>query len=121
MPAANGHRRRIRKLRLAALLLLLVLLGLTSFTFGLITAVASQIPTCDPGHVQREVDGHIYANDVPYNKLHDRGYPSIGCHPCTAAVAPGEDARAGRWRGKTKKECGLHVIQPGEGTKTDAA
>jgi penicillin-binding protein 1A len=63
VPASNGHRRRIRKLRLAALLLLLVLLGLTSFTFGLITAVASQIPTCDPGHVQREVDGHIYAND----------------------------------------------------------
>jgi penicillin-binding protein 1A len=63
VPASNGHRRRIRKLRLAALLLLLVLLGLTSFTFGLITAIASQIPTCDPGHVQREVDGHIYAND----------------------------------------------------------
>ncbi len=63
MPASNGRRRRIRKLRLSALLLLLVLLGATSFTFGLITAVASQIPTCDPGHVQREVDGHIYAND----------------------------------------------------------
>jgi penicillin-binding protein 1A len=63
VPASNGRRRRIRKLRLAALLLLLVLLGLTSFTFGLITAVASQIPTCDPGRVQREVDGQIYAND----------------------------------------------------------
>jgi penicillin-binding protein 1A len=63
VPTSNGHRRRIRKLRLAALLLLLLLLGLISFTFGLITAVASQIPTCDPGHVQREVDGHIYAND----------------------------------------------------------
>ena len=62
-PASNGRRRRIRKLRLSALLLLLVLLGATSFTFGLITAIASQIPTCDPGHVQREVDGHIYAND----------------------------------------------------------
>ncbi|MGZ4392971.1 MAG: hypothetical protein ACXVRK_12760, partial [Gaiellaceae bacterium] len=62
-PASNGRRRRIRKLRLSALLLLLLLLGVTSFTFGLITAVASQIPTCDPGHVQREVDGHIYAND----------------------------------------------------------
>jgi penicillin-binding protein 1A len=62
-PAANGRRRRIRKLRLAALLLILFLLGLGSFTFGLITAVASQIPNCDPGKVPREVDGHIYAND----------------------------------------------------------
>jgi phosphoadenosine phosphosulfate reductase len=60
-----------------------------------------------------DVWAHIYANDVPYNSLHEQGYPSIGCHPCTAAVAPGEDARAGRWRGKSKKECGLHVIQPG--------
>jgi penicillin-binding protein 1A len=60
---ANGRRRRIRKLRLAALLLILLLLGLGSFTFGLITAVASQIPNCDPRRVQREVDGHIYAND----------------------------------------------------------
>jgi penicillin-binding protein 1A len=62
-PASNGGRRRIRKLRLSALLLLLVVLGATSFTFGLITAIASQIPTCDPTRVQREVDGHIYAND----------------------------------------------------------
>lgn len=59
-----------------------------------------------------DVWGHLYAHDVPYNPLHDRGYPSIGCHPCTAAVLPGEDARAGRWRGRSKKECGLHVIQP---------
>ncbi len=62
-PASNGRRRRIRKLRLSALLLLLVVLGAMSFTFGLITAIASQIPTCDPGRVPREVDGHIYAND----------------------------------------------------------
>jgi penicillin-binding protein 1A len=55
--------RRIRKLRLAALLLLLLLLGLASFSFGLITAVASQIPNCDPRQVPHEVDGHIYAND----------------------------------------------------------
>jgi penicillin-binding protein 1A len=60
---SNGRRRRIRKLRLSALLLLLVVLGATSFTFGLITAIASQIPTCDPSRVPREVDGHIYAND----------------------------------------------------------
>jgi penicillin-binding protein 1A len=62
-PAANGRRRRIRKLRLAALLLILLLLGLASFSFGLITAVAGQIPNCDPRQVPHEVDGHIYAND----------------------------------------------------------
>jgi len=61
-----------------------------------------------------DVWGHIYAHDVPFNALHERGYPSIGCQPCTAAVAPGEDARAGRWRGTSKKECGLHVLQPGQ-------
>jgi penicillin-binding protein 1A len=62
-PTSNGRRRRIRKLRLLALLLILFLLGLASFTFGLITAVASQIPNCDPARVPHEVDGHIYAND----------------------------------------------------------
>jgi phosphoadenosine phosphosulfate reductase len=67
-----------------------------------------------------DVWAHIYANDVPYNTLHDQGFPSIGCQPCTAAVAPGESARAGRWRGKAKKECGLHVIQP-TSKETDAA
>jgi phosphoadenylyl-sulfate reductase (thioredoxin) len=67
-----------------------------------------------------DVWGHLYAHDVPYNELHDRGYPSIGCQPCTAAVLPGEDARAGRWRGRSKKECGLHVIQP-ESKVPDAA
>jgi penicillin-binding protein 1A len=60
---SNGPRRRIRKLRLFLLLLILGLLAFSSFAFGMITAVASQIPTCDPGHVRREVDGHIYAND----------------------------------------------------------
>jgi penicillin-binding protein 1A len=62
-PASNGRRRRIRKLRLATLLLLLLLLSVASFSFGLITAVAGQIPTCDPRQVPHEVDGHIYAND----------------------------------------------------------
>jgi phosphoadenosine phosphosulfate reductase len=51
----------------------------------------------------------IRAHDVPYNSLHDRGYPSIGCAPCTTPVAPGEDPRAGRWRGREKTECGLHL------------
>jgi penicillin-binding protein 1A len=63
-PASNGRRRRrIRKLRLVVLLLILVVLGTASFSYGLITAVASQIPNCDPGKVPHEVDGHIYAND----------------------------------------------------------
>jgi len=54
---------------------------------------------------------YLRARDVPYNALHDRGFPSIGCAPCTRAVAPGEDLRAGRWwweRGGAQ-ECGLHV------------
>ena len=55
---------------------------------------------------------YIRANNVPYNALHDRGYPSIGCEPCTRAVKPGEDPRAGRWwweQETGQKECGLHV------------
>ena len=56
-----------------------------------------------------DVWGHIYANDVPYNALHEQGYPSIGCAPCTSPVQIGEDPRAGRWRGAAKTECGLHV------------
>jgi phosphoadenosine phosphosulfate reductase len=53
---------------------------------------------------------YIREHDVPYNALHDRGYPSIGCAPCTRAVAPGEDIRAGRWwwENPEHKECGLH-------------
>ena len=59
-----------------------------------------------------DVWAFIRANDVPYNPLHDCGYPSIGCAPCTTAVAPGEDLRAGRWRGHGKTECGLHRSSP---------
>jgi phosphoadenosine phosphosulfate reductase len=51
---------------------------------------------------------YLQAHQVPYNSLHDRNYPSIGCRPCTRAVQPGEDARAGRWSGFQKTECGLH-------------
>ena len=53
---------------------------------------------------------YIKANQVPYNKLHDRGFPSIGCQPCTRAIEPGEDIRAGRWwwESPEHKECGLH-------------
>ncbi|MFN8111170.1 MAG: phosphoadenylyl-sulfate reductase [Thermoleophilia bacterium] len=54
-----------------------------------------------------DVMGYLFANDVPYNTLHDQGYASIGCIPCTRAVLPGEDARAGRWAGTGKVECGL--------------
>jgi phosphoadenosine phosphosulfate reductase len=60
-----------------------------------------------------EVWAYLRANRVPYNALHDRGYPSIGCEPCTRAVKPGEHPRAGRWwweQEGAKKECGLHAI-----------
>ncbi|MGH7340721.1 MAG: phosphoadenylyl-sulfate reductase, partial [Candidatus Rokuibacteriota bacterium] len=58
-----------------------------------------------------DVWAYIRAHDVPYNALHDQGYPSIGCAPCTRPVAPGEDLRAGRWwweQDSAAKECGLH-------------
>ena len=51
---------------------------------------------------------YLRARRVPWNALHDRGYPSIGCAPCTRPPAPGEDARAGRWAGSEQTECGLH-------------
>ncbi|MES2635694.1 MAG: phosphoadenylyl-sulfate reductase [Pseudomonadota bacterium] len=58
-----------------------------------------------------EVWAYIRMHNVPYNKLHDQFYPSIGCAPCTRAIAMGEDIRAGRWwwEDPTSKECGLHV------------
>jgi phosphoadenosine phosphosulfate reductase len=55
-----------------------------------------------------DVWGHLYAHDVPTNPLHQQGYPSIGCQPCTSPIVPGENLRAGRWRGAQKTECGLH-------------
>lgn len=55
-----------------------------------------------------DVRDYIARYDVPYNPLHDHGYTSIGCAPCTTPVRIGEDARAGRWRGTVKTECGLH-------------
>ena len=60
---------------------------------------------------EEQVWAHIRANDVPYNALHDIGFPSIGCVPCTRAIKPGEDIRAGRWwwENPEQKECGLHV------------
>jgi phosphoadenosine phosphosulfate reductase len=61
---------------------------------------------------EQDVWDYLRQNDVPYNVLHDRGYPSIGCEPCTRAVQPGEDVRAGRWwwENPESKECGLHVV-----------
>jgi phosphoadenosine phosphosulfate reductase len=56
-----------------------------------------------------DVWNRILRDRIPYNPLHDRGYPSIGCQPCTRAILPGEDERAGRWTGSTKTECGLHT------------
>lgn len=60
---------------------------------------------------QERLWSYIRSNSVPYNRLHDAGYPSIGCSPCTRAVAAGEDMRAGRWwwENPEHKECGLHV------------
>jgi len=55
-----------------------------------------------------DVSQYVRENDVPYNPLHDAGYPSIGCTPCTTPIQIGEDPRAGRWRGTHKTECGIH-------------
>ena len=55
-----------------------------------------------------QVHDYIREHDVPTNVLHERGYPSVGCRPCTRAVIPGQDERSGRWAGSCKTECGLH-------------
>lgn len=57
---------------------------------------------------QEMVWTYIQAHGVPYNPLHDEGYPSIGCFPCTAQVSDGDGVRAGRWKDFAKTECGLH-------------
>jgi phosphoadenosine phosphosulfate reductase len=59
---------------------------------------------------EKQVWDYIRERDVPYNVLHDKGFPSIGCKPCTRAIQPGEDSRAGRWwwENSEHKECGLH-------------
>ena len=98
-----------------------------------VTRSAVEIEEVDAAHAVRkfnpladwsedEVWTYIRNHGVPYNTLHDRGYPSIGCAPCTRAVLPGEDLRAGRWwwENADHKECGLHrrpldVIVRGEG------
>ena len=70
------------------------------------------------GWTNEQVWAYIREHDVPYNALHDAGYPSIGCAPCTRAVAPGEDPRAGRWwweQDPDAKECGIHVAHEADG------
>ena len=59
---------------------------------------------------EKEIWEYIRKHNIPYNLLHDRGFPSIGCEPCTRAIEPGEDVRAGRWwwENEGHKECGLH-------------
>lgn len=59
----------------------------------------------------KQVKGYVLQNNIPYNILHDKGFVSIGCEPCTRAIQPGEDFRAGRWwwEDNSKKECGLHT------------
>ena len=63
-----------------------------------------------------QVWSYLHEHGVPYNALHEQGYPSIGCTHCTRSVGHGEDERAGRWAGFAKSECGLHVIQQAPST-----
>lgn len=87
------------------------------------TRTSLMIEEDDPGHFmtkfnpladwsEEDVWTYLRDNKVPYNALHDQGYPSIGCEPCTRAIEPGEDVRAGRWwwENPESKECGLHVV-----------
>jgi phosphoadenosine phosphosulfate reductase len=62
-----------------------------------------------------QVQSFVKENEIPYNELHDKGYPSLGCAPCTRAIKPGEDIRAGRWWWEgdpDAKECGIHIVAP---------
>lgn len=61
------------------------------------------------GWTSEQVWDYIYKNNLPFNRLHSFGYPSIGCWPCTRPVTDGDDARSGRWAGFSKTECGIHI------------
>jgi len=65
---------------------------------------------------RNDVWSFVLKHEVPYNPLHDRGYPSIGCWPCTQPASADGDERAGRWAGTGKKECGLHVLEHQDGS-----
>jgi len=58
-----------------------------------------------------DLESYVATNEIPINALHAKGYPSIGCQPCTRAIKPGEDIRAGRWwwENENARECGLHT------------
>ncbi|MDP3981234.1 MAG: phosphoadenylyl-sulfate reductase [Chlamydiota bacterium] len=59
---------------------------------------------------KKEIWNYLHLNKIPYHPLHDQGYPSVGCEPCTKSVSEGEHERSGRWEGKGKKECGIHTF-----------
>ena len=63
---------------------------------------------------KRDLDAYFAEHDLPRHPLEAQGYPSVGCAPCTSQVRPGEDPRAGRWRGWDKVECGIHVTGSGD-------
>lgn len=73
------------------------------------------------GWMEQEVREYVRKRGLPVNRLHDMGYPSIGCAPCTRPVAPGEDPRAGRWwwERPEHKECGLHARNAGGNDRRD--
>jgi phosphoadenosine phosphosulfate reductase len=66
---------------------------------------------------EKRLDAYISVNEIPYNPLHDAGYRSIGCIPCTRPTSPDEEERAGRWAGSDKLECGIHESATLERTK----
>lgn len=66
-----------------------------------------------------DIEDYMINNRLPRHPLVAKGYPSIGCAPCTTPVAPGEDPRAGRWRGSAKSECGIHIV--GDSARKDSA
>lgn len=72
---------------------------------------------------REDLEEYIVNNRLPRHPLVARGYPSIGCAPCTSPVKPGEDPRSGRWRGQAKTECGIHFVggKPVRGTQENAA
>jgi len=67
---------------------------------------------------EEQVWSYVEAHAVPVNRLHREGYPSVGCEPCSRAIEPGEDLRAGRWwwENDDTKECGIHVVEEEEGS-----